>query len=825
MGDKPYELLVDASAPLVRNEKLYRSLASALFDFIPGDRVEVDHVAVSRVGEPAAMHKREMEDEASESQLAENKQRSQPRFTRDMPRKGTLGYPADGSESWTPDTQFQFESIPEREYLTRSKLGMSSQPIIGLTQSSFGSILEGSFNFKVPERQAVRNYIMPSSKDETTLTRVTLDETTRVSEAVSIEDSSGQSPQLSVPRSEISDSQSQFYQPIPALANSHSVMQSFLANFESSTPSSISGSRSQRTTQSSTPGRGHRQLSPSSADFPSTSSTGQGSSFLDTQGYVAQFGQMPPSSTNGYAGNAPSNLTLDGLLANGKKVLQPVDHTTTSTNGAFSASHHAPKTRASSQPKQDATILNTPTINPAPTYHDEVTSPTFTAARRQVQLPEASSHSSAYSSQASSHLPTNRRERTLLSKCFRESPPPARKRAAEGPATPGGVSMPGEPARKRIAHTKAATTDSPRPSEPAKRSVSKVIQQVPRTPAAESAKVVQQVPFTGSSNAAEIQVPVTGPRKGSFDDDVTRIADTPTHIPSQKIEKPSQRPIKTSKLAQVVASDIDVTRVLDSFSEAVPKPVTRAPVSNTKKRMPEKPDITRVLDFFTSPSASPAAAPPSIPESSALSARSSSAFPQPPLSSAFPTPSSAVPPHTQGPTATKSPLWEIRPPPPPTGTGPIPTFITPFLIRIAEQLNLSRYRPASTARPLRPQERGYWHLNLPDKIGGWDHNLLEQTWEYLEKTIGAGKAGWGVSCYKALWNGRENSFDKDSKEVDWQGEEWRIFCWGEVVPHIYILLFLASSRKVRGMGARWCDAEGKVIVEMSADRRVKGRGS
>lgn len=43
----------------------------------------------------------------------------------------------------------------------------------------------------------------------------------------------------------------------------------------------------------------------------------------------------------------------------------------------------------------------------------------------------------------------------------------------------------------------------------------------------------------------------------------------------------------------------------------------------------------------------------------------------------------------------------------------------------------------------------------------------------------------------------------------------QIYCWGEVVPHIYIVLFLATSRMVKGAGASWIDGAGEVVVRMS----------
>lgn len=44
--------------------------------------------------------------------------------------------------------------------------------------------------------------------------------------------------------------------------------------------------------------------------------------------------------------------------------------------------------------------------------------------------------------------------------------------------------------------------------------------------------------------------------------------------------------------------------------------------------------------------------------------------------------------------------------------------------------------------------------------------------------------------------------------------EWRIYCWGDVVGHIYLLLYLVSERRVKGTGARWVDGGGELVIVM-----------
>ena len=53
------------------------------------------------------------------------------------------------------------------------------------------------------------------------------------------------------------------------------------------------------------------------------------------------------------------------------------------------------------------------------------------------------------------------------------------------------------------------------------------------------------------------------------------------------------------------------------------------------------------------------------------------------------------------------------------------------------------------------------------------------------------------------------------REANDGGEEVaKIYCWGEIVREVWLLLFIASHRKVIGAGAEWIDAGGEVVVVM-----------
>jgi hypothetical protein len=110
-------------------------------------------------------------------------------------------------------------------------------------------------------------------------------------------------------------------------------------------------------------------------------------------------------------------------------------------------------------------------------------------------------------------------------------------------------------------------------------------------------------------------------------------------------------------------------------------------------------------------------------------------------------------------------------------------------------------------------ERGHWLVGCPE----WPPEWQLKFWNTLQTVIGGGSAGWGVWCSR----GKEAPLAFDSQTVESEQNvdasaffPVRIYCWGEIVKHIYLLLYVASSSKVRKLGLQWIDAEGQVVVQM-----------
>lgn len=164
---------------------------------------------------------------------------------------------------------------------------------------------------------------------------------------------------------------------------------------------------------------------------------------------------------------------------------------------------------------------------------------------------------------------------------------------------------------------------------------------------------------------------------------------------------------------------------------------------------------------------------------------------------------------------------EIHPPKPPVSSAPFQTHITATLSMLMERLRPARtYDPSYQTRDLNPLERGYWFVRfnitdtdqqnrdqdpvstLNNTFPIWPSPLFRTFWSFLSDFVGRdGRAGWGVWCIL------ENGVSPCEVTL-------KVYTWGEIAMHVYLLLFLASERHVRGMGAQWKDSLEEVVVQM-----------
>jgi len=159
----------------------------------------------------------------------------------------------------------------------------------------------------------------------------------------------------------------------------------------------------------------------------------------------------------------------------------------------------------------------------------------------------------------------------------------------------------------------------------------------------------------------------------------------------------------------------------------------------------------------------------------------------------------------------------IHPPAPPTSLEPFKTHVTPALASLLAHPEIStKYDPSTQTRPLLPSERGFWSLDTSP----WHAQQQIEFWDFLTKFIGRGSAGFGVwatRCGDEVHSSGATTGSAGTDRTVAEGlGEVKVFCWGEVVPHVYLLLYVASKSRVKKIGAEWVDAGGEVAVRMLA---------
>ncbi|KAK2865246.1 hypothetical protein FQN49_003765 [Arthroderma sp. PD_2] len=204
---------------------------------------------------------------------------------------------------------------------------------------------------------------------------------------------------------------------------------------------------------------------------------------------------------------------------------------------------------------------------------------------------------------------------------------------------------------------------------------------------------------------------------------------------------------------------------------------------------------------------------------------------------------------------------EIHPHHPvPSSTAKFTTHMTPALQMLEAHPKLSRYyQPVYEVRPLQKSERGYWFLRIPitsdvsmeqdrpNPTAGdvysvnstptstvdekpWTVDSFFRFWDYLTEYISKkNRAGWGVWCHcdspsSPAQESREPAAEKHNPSrlqptIEENGItylEVRICTWGELVRPIYLLLFLASDRRVRKLPVvEWRDSGEKAVIRIS----------
>lgn len=140
------------------------------------------------------------------------------------------------------------------------------------------------------------------------------------------------------------------------------------------------------------------------------------------------------------------------------------------------------------------------------------------------------------------------------------------------------------------------------------------------------------------------------------------------------------------------------------------------------------------------------------------------------------------------------------PPPPITSVACpeiLPSQITKHLAAIRTK-NPTRFRPRKVHRNLEHDERGFWRIDCTR----WSSHAQCDFWLLLCEHVCSGRVGWATTLH------REAGTNRDLGLV-------RLYCWGEVVEHMWLLLWLCSKGKASELDAKWIDANGIAVIGLA----------
>jgi hypothetical protein len=145
------------------------------------------------------------------------------------------------------------------------------------------------------------------------------------------------------------------------------------------------------------------------------------------------------------------------------------------------------------------------------------------------------------------------------------------------------------------------------------------------------------------------------------------------------------------------------------------------------------------------------------------------------------------------------PLYAFAPTPKISVSRPstLPSQITKSLSELKTQ-SPTRFQPRKRQRLPQHDERGHWVVDCAK----WPQAFQQDFWNLLYEHVCSGKIGWGTTLYR------------DAKSPEMLGLV-RLYCWGEVVEHMWLLLWLCSQGRISGSRTKWIDASGIAVFEVA----------
>ncbi|KAF2199631.1 hypothetical protein GQ43DRAFT_464650 [Delitschia confertaspora ATCC 74209] len=149
---------------------------------------------------------------------------------------------------------------------------------------------------------------------------------------------------------------------------------------------------------------------------------------------------------------------------------------------------------------------------------------------------------------------------------------------------------------------------------------------------------------------------------------------------------------------------------------------------------------------------------------------------------------------------------EILPPPPSVSLEThekLPSQLTKELEAMKEQ-NRGRFTPEVHLRKLEPDERGCWMVHTAK----WSRKAQGEFWSSLSEHVCRGTFGWGVTLH------RDDELDEETPGRFRPLGYVRLYCWGEMVEHVWLYLWLCSNGQIIGGHSCWVDADQELVIRM-----------
>ncbi|KAH7399420.1 hypothetical protein BKA66DRAFT_451768 [Pyrenochaeta sp. MPI-SDFR-AT-0127] len=147
---------------------------------------------------------------------------------------------------------------------------------------------------------------------------------------------------------------------------------------------------------------------------------------------------------------------------------------------------------------------------------------------------------------------------------------------------------------------------------------------------------------------------------------------------------------------------------------------------------------------------------------------------------------------------TKLPTVVFPPAPKISVTCPdvLPSQVTRCLATVKLE-NPTRFKVSKRVYSPKFDDRGHWTVNCSK----WPAKLQQEFWSALHNHIVSGRLGWGTTLHQ------ESTSSRRLGQV-------KLYCWGEVVEHMWLVLWLCSKGRVSGSRSNWVDADGEAILEV-----------